>query len=171
MKVIFGATRRCIGACNQNTTDYPDTPFDQYCAPGTPNCPSLTSQVFWTPFKLSTVTTQVWTGSAYRNVDRWDLVHNFPSSGDNMLPAGNDTSPNLWLQTVTHTGFAQDGTTSLAEPTMTFGGTAMVNRKNWGNDLGVAPYMHYRITSVRTGSGAETDVAYSGSGTPFSSQD
>src|SRR5262249_10149148 len=115
--------------------------------------------------------TQVWTGSAYRNVDRWDLVHNFPSSGDNILPAGNDTSPNLWLQTVTHTGFAQDGTTSLAEPTMTFGGTAMVNRKNWGNDLGVAPYMHYRITSVRTGSGAETDVAYSGSGTPFSSQD
>jgi hypothetical protein len=118
MKVTFGTTRRCIGACGQNTTDYPDTPFDQYCAPGTPNCPNLTSQVFWTPFKLSTVTTQVSTGSGYRSVDKWDLAQTFPSSGDRITPAGNDTSPNLWLQTITHTGYAADGTTSLAEPTV-----------------------------------------------------
>jgi RHS repeat-associated protein len=171
MRVVFGTTRRCIGACNQNTTDYPDTPFDQYCAPGTPNCPNLTSQVFWTPYKLSTVTTQVSTGSGYRNVDQWDLGYTFPPSGDWITPSGNDTSPNLWLQTLTHTGYAADGTTSLAEPTMNFDGTPMVNRKNWGNDLGVAPYIHYRLTLVRTGSGRETAISYTGGGAPFTSQD
>jgi YD repeat-containing protein len=174
MKVLFGTANRCLNGCGQLPADYPsypDTPWDKYCAPGSVNCPDLKSQVFWTPYMLSSVTTQVWTGSGYRAVDKWDLVHNFPSSGDNILPAGDDTSPNLWLQTITHTGYAADGTTGLAEPTMTFGGTPMVNRKNWGSDLGVAPYMHYRLTKVLTGSGAETDISYSGSGDPFSSQD
>ena len=74
---------------------------------------------------------------------------------------GNDTSPNLWLHTLTHTGYAADGVTTLAEPAMTFGGTAMFNRVDWGNDIGVAPFMHYRLTSVLNGIGGQTLVAYS----------
>ena len=158
--VSFGKTDRCTGACG-GWADFPDTPTDLRCTSGS-SCPSLTSPAFWSPWKLSTVTTKVWTGSAYRLVDKWDLTHTYPATGDNISPSGNDTSPNLWLQTLTHTGYAADGTTSLAEPTMTFGGTGMFNRVDWGNGIGVAPYTHYRLTSIVTGTGGQTVVTYSG---------
>src|SRR5262249_11901730 len=136
MQVWFVKSNRCIGACAQNTTDYPDTPWDLYCS-STTSCPSLLSPAFFTPYKLSTVYTQIWDPgtSAYRRVDQWDLGYTYPSSGDNILPAGDDTSPNLWLQTLTHTGYAADGTTTLVDPTITFGGTQMYNRVDWGNDV------------------------------------
>ena len=160
MRIQFTVNGRCTGACAQ--TDYPDTPWDQYCAPGSTSCAALPAPVFWNPNKLSAVTAQLWNGTAYRNVDRWDLAYTFPASGDYITPAGNDTSPNLWLQSVTHTGYNPDGT-SLAEPAVNFGGTRMANRVFWGNTIGVAPYMHYRITSVTNGAGGQTLVAYNGS--------
>jgi RHS repeat-associated protein len=158
-QVWFGRRERCIGGCT--TAEYPDTPWDLYCG-STSSCPNLTSPAYWTQYKLSTISTRVWDAatSAYRNVDRWDLNHTFPTSGDNISPAGADTSPNLWLDTVTHVGYAPDGT-QLAEPTMTFGGTPMFNRVDWGNDIGVAPYTHYRITSIVNGVGGQTLVSYS----------
>ncbi|BCB89797.1 hypothetical protein Psuf_071100 [Phytohabitans suffuscus] len=157
--MTFGKTDRCTGACG-GWADFPDSPTDQRCTSGS-SCPNLRSPAFWSPFKLSTVTTKVWDGSAYRSVDKWDLTHVYPATGDNITPSGNDTSPNLWLQTLTHTGYAADGVTSLAEPTMTFGGTGMFNRVNWGSSIGVAPYTHYRLTSILTGTGAQTVVTYS----------
>ena len=163
MQVWFVKSNRCIGACGQNTTDYPDTPWDLYCSSSS-SCPSLLSPAFFTPYKLSTVYTQVWNTatSAYRRVDQWDMGYTYPSSGDNISPAGDDTSPNLWLQTLTHTGYAADGTTTLADPVVTFGGTPMYNRVDWGNDVGVPPYVHYRMTSMVNGTGGQTTVAYSG---------
>ncbi|MDT4986862.1 MAG: hypothetical protein QOI74_956, partial [Micromonosporaceae bacterium] len=163
MRVVFGKGERCPGSsCNKGTVDYPDTPWDLYCAPGAATCPGLTSPVYWSPWKLSTVTSQVLNGSAYRNVDRWDLGQDYPQSGDNVAPAGNDTSPNLWLRSITHTGYAANGVTAQAEPATVFDGAPRPNRKDWGNDLGVAPYMHFRLTDIRTGTGGETMVSYTG---------
>jgi RHS repeat-associated protein len=161
MQVWLVKANRCINACGQNTSDYPETPWDLYCS-STTSCPSLLNPVFFTPYKLSTVYTQVWdlATSAYRKVDQWDLTHTYPPSGDYISPAGNDTSPNLWLQTLTHTGYATGGA-ALAEPAMTFGGTQMFNRVDWGNDIGVAPYVHYRLTSIVNGIGGQTQIAYS----------
>ncbi|GAA4736631.1 hypothetical protein GCM10023263_93880 [Phytohabitans rumicis] len=159
MTVTFAKTERCVGGCT--TAEYPDSPWDLRCTSST-SCPSLLSPAFWTPWKLSTVTAKVWDGSAYRQVDKWDLTHVFPATGDFIAPSGDDTSPNLWLQSITHTGYAADGTTSLAEPTMSFGGARLTNRVDWGDDIGVAPYTHYRLTSILTGSGAQTVVSYSG---------
>ncbi|PWR14398.1 hypothetical protein DKT69_16560 [Micromonospora sicca] len=161
MQAWFTRTNRCLNSCGQNTTDYPDTPWDLYCS-STTSCPSLLSPAFFTRYKLSSVYTQVWdsAAAAYHKVDQWDLTYTYPSSGDNISPAGADTSPNLWLQSVTHTGYAPDGT-SLAEPAVTFGGTQMYNRVDWGNDVGVPPYVHYRLTSIVNGTGGQTLISYS----------
>ena len=159
MQVWFGKTERCIGGCT--TAEYSDTPWDLYCASSL-SCPNLTTPAYWMQWKLSTITTKVWNAaiSSYRNVDRWDLTHTYPTSGDYISPAGADTAPNLWLQTLTHTGYAADGTT-LAEPAVTFGGSQMFNRVDWGSDIGVAPFTHYRLTSIVNGVGGQTLVGYS----------
>src|SRR6266542_932259 len=151
---------RCVGGCT--AAEYPDTPLDLYCNSST-SCPNLTTPAYFLQWQLSAITTKVWDAatSAYRAVDRWDLTHTFPPSGDLIAPAGDDTAPNLWLQTITHTGYAADGASTLAEPTMTFGGSQMVNRVDWGSDLGVAPYVHYRLTSIVNGVGGQTLVGYS----------
>jgi RHS repeat-associated protein len=164
MQVFFVKSGRCINTCQPNTSDYPDTPWDLYCT-STTTCTNNVSPSFWTQYKLSTVYTQVWSpvSSSYHKVDQWDMTYTYPSSGDNISPAGADTSPNLWLQTVTHTGYGTDGTTTLAEPPLTFGGTAMFNRIDWGNDIGVAPFVHYRLTSIANGQGGQTLITYSGS--------
>jgi RHS repeat-associated protein len=156
MRVVFNPGNRCTGSCAHS--DYPDSPWDLLCS-STSSCPNLVAPVYWTPADLASVVTQVYTGGAYHNVDQWNLSYTFPSSGDHISPAGDDTSPNLWLNTITHTGYAPDGT-SKAEPALTFGGTAMYNRKDWGNDIGVAPYTHYRLTSIKNGAGGQTVVNY-----------
>src|SRR6266498_2642384 len=159
VQVWLGKTARCVGGCT--AAEYLDTPLDLYC--GTSSCPNLTTPAYFLQWKLSAITTKVWDAatSAYRSVDRWDLGHTFPTSGDYIPPAGDDTAPNLWLQTITHTGYAADGTTTLAEPAMSFGGTQMFNRVDWGSDIGVAPFTHYRLTSIVNGVGGQTLVGYS----------
>ncbi|GLZ79596.1 hypothetical protein Afil01_44030 [Actinorhabdospora filicis] len=159
MQVWFTKTNRCTGSCTN--AEYPDTPWDQRCTATT--CPNLKAPAYWSPYKLSSVYTQIRRadGSGYRKVDSWDLTHTYPASGDFVAPAGEDTKPNLWLQTLTHTGYAEDGLTTLAEPAVTFGGTRMFNRVDWGNDIGVAPFAHYRLTSILNGVGGQTLISYS----------
>ena len=64
IQVSFTKTNRCIGGCT--TAEYPDTPWDLHCTGG--SCPSLQTPVYWSPYKLSTVYTQVRKadGSGYR---------------------------------------------------------------------------------------------------------
>jgi RHS repeat-associated protein len=158
-QVILAHANRCINACAN--ADYPDTPWDLYCNSGS-SCPNLTSPAFWTPYRIFAVEAQVWDASAggYRNVDRWDFTHVYPPTGDYISPAGDDTTPNLWLDQIDHRGFAPDGS-SLSDPQMDFSGTPLANMVAWGSDLGVPPYMHYRLTSIDTGAGGETVVGYS----------
>lgn len=160
MQVSFKTVGRCLHDCVRD--DYPDTPWDRYCELSASSCPGKTSPAFFLQHRLANVTTKVWdpAKNGYRTVDAWDLSHTFPASGDNIPPAGNDTNPNLWLDTITHTGTAADGST-LAEPPVRFGGTLMANRVDWGNGIGVAPYSHYRLTSINTGTGGQTTVGYS----------
>jgi RHS repeat-associated protein len=160
LRVEFGDAYRCTGACVWGTSDYPDTPWDLYCS-STTSCPNVLTPTYWTEYRLSTVTTEIWRGTYYHSVDEWDLTHTYPSTGDFITPTGDDTSPNLWLNTITHIGWAPDSTT-LTNPTVTFGGTRMANQVLWGNNIHVAPYMHYRITSIDNGMGGTTDVTYNG---------
>lgn len=131
-----------------NAASYPDTPYDQTCTSGT--CAGLISPTFWTTSKLSSVKTQVLTSATYKDVDSWTLKQSFPAPGDG-------TSPVLWLDSITHTGYT--GTTSLTEPAVTFGGTVMQNRV-WAID-GLAPLDKWRIGSIKNELGAITSVNYS----------
>lgn len=131
-----------------NAASYPDIPFDQLCASGT--CAGLVSPTFWTTSKLSTVKTQVLSAGAYKDVDSWALKQSFPAPGDG-------TSPALWLDSVTHTGYS--GTATLTEPTVSFGGAVLQNRV-WAVD-GLAPLDKWRIGSIKTELGATVSVNYS----------
>ncbi|MET3564811.1 RHS repeat-associated protein [Leifsonia sp. 563] len=131
-----------------NAASYPDIPFDQLCASGT--CAGLVSPTFWTTSKLSTVKTQVLSAGTYKDVDSWALKQSFPAPGDG-------TSPALWLDSVTHTGYS--GTATLTEPTVSFGGAVLQNRV-WAVD-GLAPLDKWRIGSIKTELGATVSVNYS----------
>lgn len=86
MRMDFGMTRRCTqpGECLGQYDLWPVTPWDQFCGLQQTSCPNLTSPAFWTPFKLSTITTRVRNAAddGYRDVDRWDLSYDYPPTGD-----------------------------------------------------------------------------------------
>lgn len=180
MRVTFGHTVRCRytteAQCLGQTQNWPDTPWDLYCAPELPigQCNDY-SPSFWTPYKLSVIQTQVWdsVAGAYTDVDQYTLGYTFPATGDHVAPAGDDTLPALWLDTIAHTGTASgpgvDGG-PVAAPTVSFWGERFANRVRWGaNAAGAPPLMHYRITDITNGAGGQTSVGYAGttcSGTP-----
>jgi RHS repeat-associated protein len=140
-----------------NRTDdnnlWQDVPWDQYCEMDKTTCPNETSPIFFTPFRLNSVLTQVYdpTISDYRTVDRWDLDYDFPD-------AGGGSGPTLYLREITHTGYAANGTTSLVEPPMRFEAIALANRVDWGNGTDVLS--QWRMETVKTGTGREVFVAY-----------
>jgi RHS repeat-associated protein len=153
MRVNFGLTVRCTvaGTCQGDFADWPDSPWDQFCGGQQTSCPNLQSPAFWTPFKLSDVTTQVWDPgtNGYRDVDRWNLGYTYPATGDG-------TSPALFLSDIAHVGLAN--TDAASEPTLHFDPIMLANRIDSGN--GVPPLMHARINWVRGNTGDETQVYY-----------
>ena len=153
MKVEFMRLNRCVGACN--TAEYLDTPYDLYCTSSS-SCPGRTSPTFWTPYRLGQVSTHVRNadGSGYRRVDQWDLAHSYPAPGDG-------TKENLWLDSLVHTGFAADGTTTMAEPAVTFGRIGLDNRVA-NPEVGVPPYKHFRLAQIDNGVGGRTSITYAG---------
>jgi hypothetical protein len=159
--VTFTVANRCSGSCSRR--EYWDTPFDLECTSSV-SCPNTLAPVHFSTFRLSAVTTSVLDAVAgtYRPVDSWQLNQTWLSTGDNVAPVGDDTSPNLWLISITHVGYGADGST-LAEQPVTFHQRAYPNRKDWGGGNPVAPYMHYRISSIDNGTGGQTVVAYNDS--------
>ncbi len=163
MRVGFTKTYRCLAPCAIGTVDFPDTPWDLHCVQS--SCPSHTSPTFWNPYRLAEVATMVRTpdGSAMRRVNQWNLAQNYPShaaSGELSSP------PNLWLQTLSHLGYAEDGLTTLAEPPLSFDGAWLANRVDPSTALGIPPYRHKRLSSIDNGVGGRTLIEYSGTDCP-----
>ncbi|HEX6871390.1 MAG TPA: hypothetical protein VF163_09865, partial [Micromonosporaceae bacterium] len=162
-KVVFTTAERCLSSCwsgtpwtsSANTANWPDTPWDLYCSTSATSCPNNVSPSFWSARRLSSVSTQIWSGagSTYNAVDQWDLTHQFPSTG-------NGTSPVLWLASITHTGKANGGSTAL--PSITFGGTRFDNRADYDPNGTMAQPRKYRVTTVSTETGGQLVIAYSG---------
>ncbi|MFI0823817.1 RHS repeat domain-containing protein [Streptomyces roseolus] len=157
-KVEFTNTERCLTGCTTfdatNAKNWPDVPFDQYCASGT-ECKDRYSPSFWTRMKLSTIATSVWSGGAWKAVDSWALAQNFPATGDGGAPP-------LWLKSITRTGHTGTGAVTL--PTVTFNGTPMRNRvegATTGGDPDPVPGLwRYRITAVNSESGGTIGIGY-----------
>ncbi|MET7426676.1 FG-GAP-like repeat-containing protein [Dactylosporangium sp. NPDC005555] len=152
MQMVFTTGDRCLVSCwsgsNPVTANWPDTPWDLKCAG--PPCNTNIAPSFWTSKRLTAVTTKVWSGSAYQDVDEWTFTHQYP-------PTNDGTSPSLWLASITHTGKV-GGTKAL--PTITFGGEAYANRMDFNVSAGVPPTNKYRVIRVSNGTGGETRITY-----------
>ncbi|MFG2045656.1 polymorphic toxin-type HINT domain-containing protein [Dactylosporangium sp. NPDC048998] len=151
MQVLFRSLGRCLTEpCMDHAENWPDTPWDQFCALDRTSC-TQTAPTFWTPYRLDNVTTRVWSPStsSYQNADVWSLQHAFPSSGETNVP------PSLWFDFLTHTGW--DGGNSQAMPRTHFGGDRYPNLVASAGPY----YQHFRLTYIDTGTGRTTTAAYS----------
>ncbi|USX53762.1 RHS repeat-associated core domain-containing protein [Lentzea sp. HUAS12] len=150
-RVEFAVADRCVPGsdCKPEKKDnWPDVPWDAKCD-ATP-CKDKHAPTFWTTKRLDSVTTKVWNGSGFSDVDRWTLEHQFPAPGDGEKAA-------LWLKGITHTGLAG---TPVSLPQVTFEGTKMPNRVNRSD--GVGPLIRYRVTGIVSESGGVTTIKYAG---------
>jgi RHS repeat-associated protein len=150
-QVLFKAEDRCIPGTTCTTAvpaSWPDVPWDQSCT-STTSCTNKYNPTFWTQKRLAKVTTQVWGGTAPRDVDSWTLTQTYPDPGDG-------TKPRLWLASLQHTGLV-GGAASL--PAVNFDGVAMNNRVDGTDNI---PAMNWwRLRAVRSEGGGEIRVTYS----------
>ncbi|MEW1545780.1 RHS repeat domain-containing protein [Streptomyces tsukubensis] len=159
-RVLFTTAERCEKTADfdcdpakwtaANTARWPDTPFDRYCAVGAKCTFSQATPSFFTRKKLTTVTTQMRTGTAtYANVEAWHLRHLFTDNGD--------SSKTLWLSEIQHEGLAGGGSIKL--PSVQLIGRKLDNRVDEiGNNL--SPIKRFRLHTVTSESGAQLDVTY-----------
>ena len=105
-RVQFIAQNRCLGTdtvCNPatpaNWVNWPDTPWDQFCAATATACGQVTP-VFFSLYRLGAIETQLWQpgSSSWGLVNRWDFGYTFPTHSDG-------TTPSLWLDSITRPGF------------------------------------------------------------------
>lgn len=158
MQIVFSTAPRCLGTCGTETSpttaNWPETPWDLRCS--TAPC-TVSGPTFWTARRLQFISAQVRRGSSYVDVDKWELLHQFPATGED--PAL--TSPALWLARIRRTG--GDGTATETLPDVTFGGTRYANRTDYNVAAGVPVTNKYRVTAVGDETGGEVLVTYEGS--------
>ncbi|TXS63803.1 RHS repeat protein [Streptomyces sp. sk2.1] len=158
-KVDFTPSERCLSDCGtfdkEHAKNWPDVPFDRYCASGT-ECKDRYSPSFFSRKRLTTIATSVLTGGAYKPVDTWKLEHSFPATGDGSDPA-------LWLTSITRTGHTGTGDVTL--PAVNFKGLTLPNRVEGATTGGkpdpVPPMWRYRVYGIDTESGGSLGITYS----------
>ncbi|MFF5621051.1 RHS repeat-associated core domain-containing protein [[Kitasatospora] papulosa] len=158
-KVDFTTAERCLSDCTTFDTahakNWPDVPFDRYCASGT-ECKDRYSPSFWSRKRLTKIDTSVLVGAAYKPVDTWAFTHQFPPTGDGSAPA-------LWLASITRTGHG--GTGDITLPDVTFKGLTLPNRVEGATTGGdpdpVPPLWRYRVYGINTETGGTIGVTYS----------
>ncbi|GHJ46769.1 hypothetical protein Cs7R123_41110 [Catellatospora sp. TT07R-123] len=163
-RVHFNLGQRCIDdpdQCHADTTDYPDTPFDLYCGSSS-SCPNNLTPTFWTRYQVKNIWSDVWSGTAWRHADTYNMTYHFPDNGDG-------TSPQLWLDSIGHNGYAPDGVTFLADPTVTTDGVRFTNRVDFDAANGRPEMRRWRVKALYNGAGGETFINYWG--TPCVSAD
>ncbi|MFF0437430.1 RHS repeat-associated core domain-containing protein [Streptomyces sp. NPDC004327] len=153
-RVDFGVSERCLTDCGTfdetHAKNWPDVPFDQYCADGATECKDKYSPTFWSRKRLTTITTKILTGGAYQDVDTWALDQDFPASGDGI-------STPLWLKSIQRTGKAGG---SITLPPVTFAGEQRANRVDRTGD-GLAPFIRLRLYQITTETGGTIGISYS----------
>ena len=140
-----------ISQCNsnENTTDWPDTPWDLSCASAS-GCTGSDHEApaFFDTQMLYKVKTEVEQGAnTPETVDSWTLGYDWLAG---------DVNWDLVLASVQHQGWV--GGSGQALPPVEFGWTGMNNRVDYGESF---PLMYrYRLTSIMSETGARTHVAY-----------
>lgn len=149
-RVDFATAYRCVpgSTCTLDKPEnFPDVALEDRCDAAT--CKDKYWPTFWSTQRLSTITTSVWRGSSWGEVDRWTLDQQFPDPGDGGKAA-------LWLKSIKHTGLA--GATPVDLPLVTFEGAKLANRVYQADDL--APIIRYRVTGIVSETGGVTSINY-----------
>ncbi|MEU6713640.1 RHS repeat-associated core domain-containing protein [Nonomuraea sp. NPDC046802] len=156
-RVDFDVRERCIPTSDfdcaadkikDNANHWPDVPFDQNCDEGE-KCIDKYSPTFWTRKRLAAVTTQVLSGTTYRDVDTWTLDQKLRGPGDG-------TDPGLWLAAIQHKGKV-GGEASL--PPVKFAGVQRPNRVDALE--GRPPLTKWRVSAIDNETGGAISVTYS----------
>ncbi|MFI6424511.1 RHS repeat domain-containing protein [Promicromonospora sp. NPDC050880] len=164
-RVAFTYAERCIPTSTfdcavskrtvANSAYWPDLPLDQFCS-STTTCPDVQAPVFYDRERLTTITTQVRKSGALVPVESWELTQSLPSVGATM--------PTLWLDRIEHTGMG--ATADTADDVTLVAGTEfdavqLANRvaTPGGDETAMT---RLRISRVRSSSGGQIAVAYSG---------
>ncbi|MFD9519743.1 polymorphic toxin-type HINT domain-containing protein [Streptomyces sp. NPDC059979] len=174
-RVEFGVMPRCFPDANQGIScadalfgsksglGWWDTPASLNCKMAAATC-DTSSPTFWSRMRLATVTThaQRTEGSTgLTKVDQWALAQSLPSHRT-------DTSPPLWLESITRTAYGPtDSTSGETLPPVSFKANEsdMPNRvlkapKDGKNDE--APdFERLRVETILTETGGEIQVNYS----------
>lgn len=155
-RVDFTNSERCLPnastTCASIATDaayWYDTPWDLNCDSGEDCDEGRLSPSFFTRKRLTQVTSQVYDGSAYKDVDSWKLTHRWGQA---------DIDYQLLLDSVQRTGHSADPAITL--PKTTFAYTQLSNRLDKTGD-GYAPFIKARLSTVADESGGQIDANYS----------
>lgn len=155
-KATFTSDERCLKDSHTNCSDistdtayWYDTPWDLNCDPDEDCDQGRLSPAFFTRKLLTQVTTQVYSGSTYKDVDSWKLTHRWGKA---------DTDYQLLLDAVQHTGHS--ASSALTLPKTTFAYTQLANRLDKTGD-GLAPFIKNRLSTIADESGGQIDVNYS----------
>ncbi|MBL1109712.1 sugar-binding protein [Streptomyces sp. 5-8] len=155
-KVDFTSGERCLPnthtKCADISTDafyWYDTPWDLNCDIGKDCDKGRFSPAFFTRKRLTDVTTEIYNGTAYHDVDSWHLDHRWGMA---------DTDYQLLLDSVQHTGRSAEP--AIALPKTTFAYTQLANRLDKTGD-GFPPFIKDRLSTVADEFGGQIDVNYS----------
>lgn len=150
--VNFNYTGRCEGVTGCPTPNG-DVPAEFVCA-STGTCTTY-SPTFFTFYRLQTVISQSLSvnPAGYGNTDFWTFFHAMPDPGDGTKPA-------LWLGSLIHQGSNQTSGYGnwVTDPAVVFSGQTLHNRV-WATD-GLAPFDRYRLSTIKTATGASIQVTY-----------
>ncbi|GAA1662669.1 RHS repeat-associated core domain-containing protein [Fodinicola feengrottensis] len=150
-RINFTTGERCIAgsACSfSQPTTYPDSPLDQLCT-STTNCDNKFNPTFFTTKMLTGVTSQVWRGTAFGDVDSWTLTHSFRDPGDG-------TRAGLWLDAITNAGLVGG---AVQIPQISFDSIQLANRVDAAGD-GQPAMKWLRVSAVKYGTGGMLAVTY-----------
>ncbi|MER7757299.1 polymorphic toxin-type HINT domain-containing protein [Kitasatospora sp. NPDC097643] len=132
-----------------NADAWPDVPIDQLCA-SSGSCTNY-APAFFSTKRLTSITTQVTTGTGPVTVDTWAL-------GQSLVDPGDGTKRTLWLDSIKRTG--SNGRPEVALPPATFAYKMIPNRVD-----GLVPaspmFMRPRIREITTETGGRINVVYS----------
>lgn len=184
-KVEFGVQQRCLKSatvCDPDNFDktgdadayraWWDTPGALNCKSTSSLCPAFPS--FWTQMRLGAVTTSAARAgqTGLGKVDTWNLYQSFPEDWY-------DSSPGLWLNSITRTGFGPGDTTGTLQSKdgvsfakYTVGTTSPLrgrlkdqqlrNLVSTGSTDKRPPFTRPRIGTVATETGGSIEVEYAG---------
>ncbi|HEX6682771.1 MAG TPA: RHS repeat-associated core domain-containing protein [Candidatus Limnocylindrales bacterium] len=156
-RVLFTVADRCALGTGCETHDlahWPDVPWDRECTSATA-CAGRYSPTFWSTKRLSSVTTQVATGSqAYKDVDRWALGVQW------ITPAGGDQTRVMWLNTVTRIGL-NGAAPDVTMPAVVFGPTATIMANRVNSTDGNGAFRRYRLGTIANETGGVMAIGYS----------